>query len=192
MNWYRKFSDVAPQVNWGAQDNYGIWTVKSVAQFLGVQPDQYIYQDTIDINLLPQSLVEETDADDIRRRKDDGAFDQEVMEFYDEAKEILDKHDKSQFHDPTTDEWRDFLVYDYDEDDVINLAREMLARERENWGQEEMGATFSGGYPPIVITKQIDGTFIVNDGNHRVDTWKKQGLDEAPAWINDEYARNQP
>jgi len=188
MNWYRKFSDVAPQVNWGAQDNYGVWTVKSVAQFLGVQPDQYIYQDTIDIDLLPQSLVEETDAASIRNGKND----EEAMAFYDEAEEIFNKYNKSQFYDPTMDQWRDFLVYDYDEDDVMNLAREMLARERESWGQEEMGATFSGGYPPIVVTKQIDGIFIVNDGNHRVDTWKKQGLDEAPAWVNDEYARSQP
>ena len=71
----------------------------------------------------------------------------------------------------------------------MNLARAMLARERQEWGEEDMSSSFKDGYPPIVVTRKSNGTFVINDGNHRVTVWKNQGYDVAPSWINDEFKR---
>jgi hypothetical protein len=66
----------------------------------------------------------------------------------------------------------------------------MQARDQEGYDEEEYATPMSSGYPPVVVTRKADGSLVINDGNHRVDTWQKAGYDVAPAWINDEMRRS--
>jgi len=176
----------APEVNWNAMDNYGIWNVETVSKFLSVPADKYIYKGNVNLDVLNPQLVETLNADDATK----GLLDEEAKDlYYDDATRILKEYNDSPYYNSKFDEWRDLLVTDYDEEDIMNLAREMLARERQEWGEEDMSSSFKDGYPPIVVTRKSNGTFVINDGNHRVTVWKNQEYDVAPSWINDEFKR---
>ena len=40
--------------------------------------------------------------------------------------------------------------------------------------------------PPIVITRKLDDTIEINDGNHRVRFWRENGKQYIPSWCYDE------
>jgi hypothetical protein len=172
------------------------WSDKVVAEFLGVPRDENIYKGMIDLSDLSPSVVEFETAKDIRSGKE------EVDQMYlDQAEEILDRYTdeqelKNPFHSYKREfqEWKDYLPWNpeegYDQKELEDLAREMQARDQGGYDEEEYSAPMSSGYPPIVVTRKADGSLVINDGNHRVDTWQKAGYDVAPAWINDEMRRS--
>src|SRR5690606_8225977 len=109
------FTNPAP-VDWNQPDNpYGVWTADRVRLFAGAGPDAQVYRAIIPADELTPELVEDADAADIRGRN------VEIEDYYyEEAREILERHARSQFHDPDLDEWRDFLPHgrDYDGQEV--------------------------------------------------------------------------
>jgi hypothetical protein len=182
----------APDVDWDATDNYGKWTAKSVAKFLGVQADEHIYQAMVDLADLKPSRAERVTAEETRKGES------EIDPYYnDEAERLLEKWTDPKelgYHRAEFEDLRDFLPWNpedgYDESDVRDLAKELQARSEET-GYDEEQFTFKSkeGFPPLVITRKTDGSLEINDGNHRADIWNQQGHDVAPAWVNDEYAR---
>jgi hypothetical protein len=181
----------APIFDWNARDNQGVRTKQSVAKNLGVPPDKFIYQAMVDLNELTGIRVEKEEAKDLRNGN--GEIEQIYVQ---RAIDMLDKWGSLETHftNDEFEEWRDSLPWSwgegYDEDDVKTLASEMQAREVEDsYPEEDFSMTFKEKFPPIEITRKIDGTIVVNDGNHRVDIWSKQGFDVAPAWVNDELLR---
>jgi len=191
MNWYKRAINNVPNVDWSQSDNMGVWDSSTVAKFLSVPNDEYIYELNVPLSQLAPSLVEETEGQSIREKENDENEEEARELFYEDAEAILERYKESKFYDGDLDEkWGGWLVNNYDDDDIMDLAREMLARERESWGREEMASAFGSGYPPIVVTKKQDNSFVINDGNHRVRIWMEQGYDMAPSWVNDEKARN--
>ncbi|MBS3735364.1 MAG: ParB N-terminal domain-containing protein [Phycisphaerae bacterium] len=187
------FRGRAPETNWDASDVQpgGPWTQESVAKHLSIPADEHIYPVMVDLSALSPSRVERTDAEAIRA----GKADDMVTDFHrEQAEDILRQHTESDTYQPRLhDEWGDFLPYaeTYDADDVTDLAREMAAREAETGYDEGEFQHDLGGFPPIVVTRKADGTVEIVDGNHRADIWQQAGYDVAPAWVNDEMAREQ-
>lgn len=178
-----------PPVDWNASDNYGIWNKQSVAEFLNITPDEFIYETFVDIDFLNPQVVEYEDAKNIRNKNDPELKEEAKELYYEDAKSILDQYNESETYNPDLNhEWGDFLVWDYDEDDVMDIAMEMMARNTEDWDKEGFNSQI-GKFPPIVATRNKNGDFTINDGNHRVSIWKEAGYQFAPAWINDELKR---
>jgi len=73
----------------------------------------------------------------------------------------------------------------------INDLDESLVEEQDedgeegdyDWSEMQISRTLP---PPIVITRTKDGNVVINDGNHRVRFWKRQGKEYVPAWCYDE------
>jgi len=181
----------APEHDWDATDNYGKWTQQTVAQFVGVKPDRFVYTAMVDLADLKPQRVEKQGAEALR--KGEGELDPVFME---QAEEMLERWTagETQYHRSGFDNWRDFLPWDpddgYDDSDVELLARELQARsEVESYPEDELQRSFGRGFPPIVVTREVDGSVVINDGNHRADIWREQDYDVAPAWVNDDMAR---
>jgi hypothetical protein len=183
-----EFEGTTPQVDFNAVDNYGVaWNARTVAEYIGIEADEHIYETVIDTADLAPALVEQEDAADIRVGKDDDVIDQFDL---DEAEDLLEQFNEDEFHKPELDEWRDFLVTDYDEADILQLAREITARRFEfNAVAEDLGFQGEKAPPPPVVTRNPDGTYTIVDGNHRIEYWQAQGYEGIPVVLNDQRAR---
>lgn len=182
----------APRFDWYAADNTGVKTRRSIAAALGVPADEFVYRAMVDLSDLHGVRVEKEDAKDLREGKG------EIDPFYvREATGLLDEWSSFEqyYRDEKFEQWRDYLPWawgeEYDDGDVETLAREMEARATEDsYPEEEFSISFKTAFPPIEVTRTVDGRLVVNDGNHRVDIWQQQGFDKAPAWVNDEMLRS--
>jgi len=160
-----------PAVDWDRPDLHGLWTPRSISEFLGVPLDEYIYDTALDASDLTPVLAEEQHARDILA----GEADDEIEDFHlEEAAFQLEEEDSP---------------WGFDEDDVLQVAREIAAQDAAAGSStfEELAA--GGTPPPPVVTHKVDGTYVVEEGNHRIAFWQEQGHTEIPAWLNDEKAR---
>lgn len=195
-----KYEGKAPDVDWKATDvQAGVWTRESVAKFLDVPADKHIYRAMVDLSELKPERAERSMAEETRKGKG------EIESMYlDEAEAMLEDYtdiakneaDPWRYRSRKFEAWKDELPWNpkdgYDQSDVEILAREMQARSEESsYPDEELSfrSNANKGFPPVVITRNKDGSLTLNDGNHRVDHWKQGDYDLAPAWINDEKAR---
>lgn len=183
----------SPDVDWNATDLYGKWTQQSVAKHLGVPADKHVYRAMVSLSDLSPKRVEKMDAE--TTRKGESEIDQAYL---DDAEAMLKKWtgpENQGFRRPEFEDWRDSLPWNpddgYDKSDIETLAREMQARsESESYPEEDFSIKSKTGFPPIVVTRKGAKELVLEDGNHRTDIWTSQGYDVAPAWVNDEFARN--
>jgi len=67
--------------------------------------------------------------------------------------------------------------------DIYDLDENIGNSDDYDWSELSQRRSYP---PPIVITRKINDSIIINDGNHRISFWRDMGKEYIPSWCYDE------